>query len=80
MRKLLDDPRDALPMLRRGRFLTGAYDEEIGVKDVTWLTPGRRGDDAGELGGRRARAASACCSTAARRRPASAAWATIRPC
>ena len=38
--------RRALPMLRRGRFLTGAYDEEIGVKDVTWLTPGRRGDDA----------------------------------
>jgi len=26
-------------MLRRGRFLTGAYDEEIGVKDVTWLRP-----------------------------------------
>ncbi len=26
-------------MLRRGRFLTGALDEEIGVKDVTWLTP-----------------------------------------
>ncbi len=31
--------RRALPMLRRGRFLTGAYDEEIGVKDVTWLRP-----------------------------------------
>jgi glycogen operon protein len=31
--------RRALPMLRRGRFLTGEYDEEIGVKDVTWLTP-----------------------------------------
>ena len=31
--------RHALPMLRRGRFLTGAYDEEIGVKDVTWLRP-----------------------------------------
>ncbi|HEV2559257.1 MAG TPA: glycogen debranching protein GlgX [Microvirga sp.] len=30
--------RDALPMLRRGRFLTGEYDEELGVKDVTWLT------------------------------------------
>ena len=26
-------------MLRRGRFLTGAYNEELGVKDVTWLTP-----------------------------------------
>jgi glycogen operon protein len=31
--------RRALPMLRRGRFLTGTYDEELGSKDVTWLTP-----------------------------------------
>jgi glycogen operon protein len=31
--------RQALPMLRRGRFLTGEFDEELGVKDVTWLTP-----------------------------------------
>jgi len=31
--------RQALPMLRRGRFLHGEYDEELGVKDVTWLTP-----------------------------------------
>ena len=31
--------RRAVPMLRRGRFLTGAYDEELGAKDVTWLTP-----------------------------------------
>ena len=30
--------RRSLPMLRRGRFLTGQYDEELGVKDVTWLT------------------------------------------
>ena len=41
---------------------------------------GRRGDDAGELGGPARRAAWACCSTAARRRPASGAWATIPPC
>lgn len=27
------------PILRRGRFLTGAHNEEIGVKDVTWLSP-----------------------------------------
>ena len=26
-------------MLRRGRFLTGQFDEELGVRDVTWLTP-----------------------------------------
>jgi glycogen operon protein len=38
VRKLLMIRR-ALPMLRRGRFLTGAYDEEIGVKDVSWLRP-----------------------------------------
>ncbi len=31
--------RKAQPMLRRGRFLTGAYNEELGVKDATWLSP-----------------------------------------
>lgn len=31
--------RHKYPILRRGRFLVGAYNEEIGVKDVTWLTP-----------------------------------------
>jgi glycogen operon protein len=31
--------RRALPMLRRGRFLTGRYDDMFGLKDVTWLTP-----------------------------------------
>ena len=31
--------RHALPMLRRGRFLTGRKDEELGIKDVAWLTP-----------------------------------------
>ena len=31
--------RQTLPILRRGRFLTGAYNEELDVKDVTWLTP-----------------------------------------
>lgn len=31
--------RRALPMLRRGRFLTGEVDAESGVKDVTWLDP-----------------------------------------
>ncbi|UAW97743.1 glycogen debranching protein GlgX [Halopseudomonas nanhaiensis] len=32
--------RRAYPILRRGRFLIGHYNEELGVKDVTWLTPG----------------------------------------
>ncbi|WP_263265089.1 glycogen debranching protein GlgX [Pseudomonas sp. RIT-PI-S] len=31
--------RLAYPMLRRNRFLVGTYNEEIGVKDVTWLDP-----------------------------------------
>jgi glycogen operon protein len=31
--------RGALPMLRRGRFLSGIRDDELGVKDVAWLTP-----------------------------------------
>ncbi len=31
--------RKRLPVLRRNRFLTGAWNEELGVKDVTWLTP-----------------------------------------
>ncbi len=31
--------RHTYPMLRRGRFLVGEYNEELGVKDVTWLSP-----------------------------------------
>jgi len=31
--------RQNLPILRRGRFLSGMYNEELDVKDVTWLTP-----------------------------------------
>ena len=31
--------RQSLPMLRRGRFLTGQFDDTLGVKDLTWLTP-----------------------------------------
>ena len=29
--------RRVYPILRRNRFLTGAYNEELGVKDVTWI-------------------------------------------
>ncbi|MBV9440069.1 MAG: glycogen debranching protein GlgX, partial [Candidatus Eremiobacteraeota bacterium] len=29
--------RHRYPILRRTRFLTGEYDEELGVKDVTWV-------------------------------------------
>jgi isoamylase len=31
--------RKAYPILHRGRFLTGRYNEELDVKDVTWLAP-----------------------------------------
>ncbi|WP_085314279.1 glycogen debranching protein GlgX [Derxia lacustris] len=31
--------RQALPVLRRGRFLTGEWNEALGVKDLTWLAP-----------------------------------------
>ncbi|MGE8497482.1 MAG: glycogen debranching protein GlgX [Pseudomonas sp.] len=31
--------RRRYPILRRGRFLVGHYNEELGVKDVTWLSP-----------------------------------------
>ena len=29
--------RRRYPILRRGRFLTGSYNDELGVKDVTWV-------------------------------------------
>ena len=35
--KRLTRLRHRFPILRRSRFLTGAYDEEYGVKDVTWI-------------------------------------------
>ena len=31
--------RQSHPILRRSRFLVGDYNEELGVKDVTWLSP-----------------------------------------
>ncbi len=31
--------RHRYPILRRGRFLVGEYNEELGVKDVAWLSP-----------------------------------------
>lgn len=37
-RKLIQLRQD-LPILRRGRFLSGVYNEELDVKDITWLTP-----------------------------------------
>jgi isoamylase len=31
--------RQDLPVFRRNRFLTGTFDEELQVKDVTWISP-----------------------------------------
>jgi glycogen operon protein len=31
--------RKALPVLRRNRFLTGVYNEQLGFRHVVWLTP-----------------------------------------
>jgi isoamylase len=31
--------RRDFPILRRGRFFTGDHNEELGVKDVTWINP-----------------------------------------
>ena len=45
--KRLATLRRRLPVLRRGRFLTGAWNEALQVKDATWLTPsGEEMDDA----------------------------------
>lgn len=38
--------RQSFAILRRGRFLTGAFNEESQLKDVTWITP--EGDEVGE--------------------------------
>jgi glycogen operon protein len=35
----LTDLRHRYPILHRSRFLTGAYDEGLGVQDVTWIKP-----------------------------------------
>ena len=35
--KKLTNLRHKYPILRRNRFLTGQYVEEVGVKDVTWI-------------------------------------------
>ena len=37
--KRLIEIRQRQPLFHRGRFLTGAFNEDIGVKDVAWLNP-----------------------------------------
>ena len=45
--KTLIDLRHTFPVLRRNRFYTGKFDQETGVKDVTWITAAgvEAGDD-----------------------------------
>jgi len=38
--------RQRLPILYRSRFLTAEWNDELGIKDVTWLTPG--GEEMGQ--------------------------------
>jgi glycogen operon protein len=38
--QLLTQLRHRYPILRRNRFLTGEYNEELGIKDVTWINAG----------------------------------------
>ena len=40
--------RKAYPILYRGRFLVGQYNEELDVKDVTWLSPTSKEMDEGQ--------------------------------
>ena len=37
--------RHKYPVLRRSRFLTGEYIEELGVKDVTWINADGSGNE-----------------------------------
>ena len=37
--------RRQFPILRRDRFLTGAYNEELQISELTWLTPARHRDE-----------------------------------
>ena len=40
--------RKAYPILHRGRFVVGRYNEELDVKDVTWLSPTGKEMDQGQ--------------------------------
>ena len=43
--------RQAFPILRRSRFLTGEYNADLDVKDVRWLTPAATDIEAGAVAG-----------------------------
>ena len=72
--------RHDYPILRRERFLTGHYNEELDVKDVTWLRPdGKEMQDADWTDGN-AHSLAVLLDDAARSRPASRSAAATRRC
>ena len=46
----LTSMRHKYPILRRNLFLSGQYNEELGVKDLTWINANGIGNGAGALG------------------------------
>ena len=72
--------RSHYPVLRQSRFLQGAWNEELKIKDSTWLTPTGEEMTAAALAGRQRQNAAAYCSTAAPRRAAFASAAARRRC
>ncbi len=71
--------RRRLPILHRSRFLTAEWNEELAIKDVTWVKPDGSEMDQGAWDDA-TRAAWASCWTAGPRCPASAAAARTRRC
>ena len=57
----------AFPILYRSRFLVGSHNEELDVKDITWLSPSGEEMTTAQWQDGNAQNASGCCSTGARR-------------
>ena len=72
--------RHAFPILRRGRFLTGQWNEELRRQGRDLDQRRRHRDGAGAVAGSAICAASGCCSTAARRRAGSSGRRATRRC
>lgn len=78
--KTLTQMRHRDHILRRSRFLTGAYSEELGIRDVTWINAAGGEIQAEHWDEGAMKYASAQCSTAARRKRGYAGGATMQPC
>ena len=65
--------RNLYPVLRQSRFVTGAGNEQLEIRDCTWLTPAN--EEMAEPHGRsRRRSVSDCSSTGERKRAGQVAW------